>query len=99
MKTKTTANERRVAECLGTERVCKASDLAYGTGNYIKRNDGNTTFSREAYTEVVKAYPRSFPKYVVKFVKANPRVQIVCYSTNTRKLNRILTTLDLGVRP
>ena len=90
---KASANDKRVAQALGSERVCKASDLAYGTGRQIKRNDGNTSFSKEQYTECVKYSPSSYPKVVQDFVKANPRVQIVCYSTNTRKLNQIINSL------
>jgi len=92
MKTqiKASANDKRVAAALGTARVCKASDLAYGTGRYIKRNDGNTSFSEEVYADCVRFRPASFPKFVQNYVQDNPRVQIVCYSTNTRKLNAIL---------
>ncbi len=89
---KASANDKRVAAALGTARVCKASDLAYGSGRYIKRNDGNTSFSKEAYTDCIRFSLGCYPKFVQKFVKENPRVQIVCYSTNTRKLNSILNS-------
>ena len=87
---KPSANDKRVAQALGLDRVCKASDLAYGSGNHIKRNCGNTSFSREVSVICVKYSPNSYPSFVQKFILRNPRVLIVCYSTNTRKLNSIL---------
>jgi len=92
-KIKTTANDRRVAEALGKNRVCKASDLAYGSGRHIKRSNGETSFSTETSASCIWFKPDNYPKFVQKFLADNPRVQIICYSTNTRKLNAILDSL------
>ena len=57
---------------------------------YASRLNGNTSFSSEAEAWDILRSKDGFPKFVQEFVRQNPRVRKVVYSTNTRLLNKVL---------
>lgn len=94
-KYKIYADDLLVAHLLGKERVCKASDLAIPyMGSYksrhAKRLDGETPFSTQVEASDVRENTDKYPRFVGDYIRRNPRVRLLVYSTNTRLLNRIL---------
>ena len=90
-KYKITADQARVAHVLGKNRVAKVSELAVGRGRRTRSLKASTPFSERANAVDVRAKPTDYKKYVVDYVRNNPRVLGVVYATNTMLLNRVLS--------
>ena len=84
------ANDIRVASKLVEYGgVSKASDFTIGNGKSTRKLDIDTEFSRETLAFLVLKYPNKYKKYVVDYVKKNPRVQKVVYTTNMRLAKKV----------
>ena len=84
------ANDIRVASKLVEYGgVSKVSDFTVGSGKSTKKMDVDTEFSRETLSFLVLKYPNLYKKYVVDYVKKNPRVQRVVYTTNMRLAKKV----------
>ena len=84
------ANDIRVASKLVEYGgVSKVSDFTVGSGKSTKKMDVDTEFSREALAYLVINYPNKYKKYVVDYVKKNPRVKRVVYTTNMRLAKKV----------
>jgi len=84
------ANDIRVANKLVEySGVSKVSDFTMGSGKSTKKLDVDTEFSVEVLAYLVLNYPNKYKKYVVDYVKKNPRVQKVVYTTNMRLAKKV----------
>lgn len=84
------ANEVKVASKLvSCKGVSKASDFVTGTGKHAKKLHVNTDFSEQQWADLVLKYPYKYKKYVVEYVKKNPRVRLVVYTTNMRLAKKV----------
>ncbi len=84
------ANDVKVASKLvSCKGVSKASDFIVGTGKHIKKLNVNTDFSVQEWSDLVLKYPHKYKKYVVEYVKKNPRVRLVVYTTNIRLAKKV----------
>jgi len=84
------ANDIKVAKKLIEYKgVSKVSDFTVGSGKNTKKLNVNTDFSIEAYANIVRNYPNKFKKYVVNYVKKNPRVKYIVYAKNMRLAKKV----------
>jgi len=85
------ANDVKVASKLvSCKGVSKASDFITGSGKHIKKLNVNTDFSEQAWADLVLKYPNKYKKYVVDYVKKNPRVRLIVYTTNIRLAKKVV---------
>jgi len=84
------ANDVKVASKLvSCKGVSKASDFITGSGKHIKKLNVNTDFSEQAWADLVLKYPHKYKKYVVDYVKKNPRARLIVYTTNMRLAKKV----------
>ena len=84
------ANEIKVSnKLIQYKGVSKVSDFTVGRGRNIKKLNVNTDFSQEKSTDHIRNFPHKFKKYVVNYVKKNPRVKYVVYATNMRLAKKV----------
>lgn len=83
------ASQIHVAEILHDKLVTKSVDFSIGRFLYDYDYDYDTNFSTSEYVSEIKKNPTQYKPHILEYIKQNPKVRKVVYSTNDRLLRKI----------